>query len=59
MVEVAVCVGDESPEVLDAVGVVVRDLEEDGREGIIDADEIVVGGLSWDGEEGQCGGSKD
>ena len=58
VVEVPVCIGNEPPEVLDAVGAIVRDLEKDGREGVVDADEIVVGGLSCNGEEGQCGGSK-
>ncbi len=58
MVEVPVGVGDEPPEVLDAVGTIVRDLEEDGRERVVDANEIVVGGLSCDGEEGRCGGSE-
>ena len=58
MVEVPVGVGDEPPEVLDAVGAIVRDLEEDGREGVVDANEIFVGGLSCDGEEGRCGGSE-
>ncbi len=58
VVEVPVGVGDEPPEVLDAVGAIVRDLEEDGREGVVDANEIFVGGLSCDGEEGRCGGSE-
>ncbi len=50
MMEVLVCIGNESPEILDAIGAVVCDLEEDGR--IVDADKIVVGGLSNNGEEG-------
>ncbi len=58
MVEVPVGVGDEPPEVLNTVGAMVHDLEEDGREGIIDANKIVVGGLSCDGEEGRCGSSE-
>ncbi len=58
MVEVPVGVGDEPPEVLDAVGAIVGHLEQDGRERVIDADEIVVGGLSCDGEEGRCGGGE-
>ena len=58
VVKVPVGIGDEPPEVLDAVGVIVRYLEEDGREGIVDANEIVLGGLSCDGEEGRCGGSE-
>ena len=58
VVEVPISVGDEPPEVLDAVGVIVHDLEEDGRKRVVDANEIVVGGLSCDGEEGQCGGSE-
>ena len=58
VVEVPVGVGDEPPEVLDTVGAIVRDLEEDGRESVVDANKIVVGGLSCNEEEGQCGGSK-
>ena len=58
MVEVPVGVGDEPPEVLDAVGAIVRDLEEDGRKRVVDANKIVVGGLACDGEEGRCGGSE-
>ena len=58
VVEVPVGIGDEPPEVLDAVGAIVRDLEEDGREGVVDANEIFVGGLSCNGEEGRCGGSE-
>ena len=53
VVEVPVGVGNEPLEVLDAVGAIVRDLKEDGQEGVIDANEIVVGGLLCDGEEGQ------
>jgi hypothetical protein len=58
VVEVPVGVGNEPPEVLDAVGAIVRDLEEDGREGVVDANKVVVSGLSCNGEEGQCGGSE-
>ena len=58
VVEVPVGVGNEPPEVLDADGAIVRDLEEDGCECVVDANEIVVGGLSCNGEEGQCGGSE-
>ena len=49
VVEVPVGIGDEPPEVLDAVVAIVRDLEEDWREGVIDANKIVIGGLSCDG----------
>ena len=52
MVEVPVGVNDEPLEVLDAIGAIVRDLEVDGREGVVDANEIIVGGLSCDWEEG-------
>ena len=52
VVEVPVGIGDEPPEVLDAVGAIVRDLEEDGRKGVVDANEIIVGGLSCNEEEG-------
>ena len=58
MVEVPVGISDKPPEVLDAVGAILRDLEEDGRKGVVDANKIVVGGLSCNEEEGQCGGSK-
>ena len=58
VVEVSVGIDNEPPEVLDTVGAIVRDLEEDGRERVVDANKIVVGGLSCDGEEGQCGGSE-
>jgi hypothetical protein len=58
MVEVPAGIGDEPPEVLDAIGAIVRDLEEDGRKRIVDANKIVVCGLSCDGEEGRCGGSE-
>ena len=51
VVEVPVGVGDELPEVLDAIGAIVRDLEEDGRERVVDANKIVVGGLSCNGEK--------
>ena len=37
VMEVLVCVGNESPEILDAIGAVVCDLEEDGR--IVDAED--------------------
>jgi hypothetical protein len=42
MVEVPIGVGDEPPEVLDAVGAVVGDLLQDGRKHVVDADEVVV-----------------
>ena len=58
VVDVPVGVDNEPPEVLDAVGAILRDLEEDGRKGVVDANKIVVGGLSCDGEEGRCGSSK-
>ena len=51
MMEVLVCIGNESPEILDAIGAVVCDLEEDGRKGIVDADMFVGSGLSNNGEE--------
>ena len=57
VVEVPVGVGDEPPEVLDAVGAIVRDLEEDGCKGVVDTNMIVRGGLSCNGEKGRCGGS--
>ena len=58
MVEVPIGVGNDPPEVLDAVGAVVGDLLQDGRKRVVDANKVVVVGLSCDGEEGRCGGGK-
>ena len=58
VMEVPVGIGDKPPEILCTVDAVVRNLEEDGRKGVVEADEIVVGGLSNDGKEGCCGDSK-
>ncbi len=52
VVEVLIRVGDEPPEVLDAMSAVVGDHLQDGRKRVVDADKIVVVGLSCDGEEG-------
>jgi hypothetical protein len=50
--EVPVCVSDKPPEILCTIDVAVRDLEEDGCEGIVEVNKIIVGLLSNDGEEG-------
>ncbi len=59
MVKVSVCAGNESPEVVDAIDMVVGGLEKDRQDGVGETDKIVVGGLSIDGEEerlGRCEG---
>ena len=52
VVEVPVGVSNEPPEILDAVGAIVHDLEEDGRKGVVNANKILFGGLSCNGEKG-------
>jgi hypothetical protein len=51
VVEVPVCAGNKSPEVVDAVDTVVGGLEKDRQNGIGETDKIVVGGLYINGEE--------
>jgi hypothetical protein len=51
VMEVPVCIGNESLEVVDTVDMVVGKLEKDGHIGIGEADKIIFGGLSIDGEE--------
>ena len=58
VMEVPVRIGNKPPETLFTIDAVVRDREEDGREGIVDVDKIVVDGLSNDGEEGCFGVSE-
>lgn len=58
MVEVPIGVGHKPPDILDAIGAIVRDLESDGHEHVVDANEIVLGGLSCDEEEGHCGSNE-
>ncbi len=55
MVEVPVCIGNESPEVVYAVDVVVGGLEKDRQDGVREMDKIVIRGLSIDGEEEHLG----
>ena len=52
VVEVPVHVGNKPPEILVLVTIdtVVRNIEEDGCEGIGNPDKIVAGGLANDGE---------
>ncbi len=51
VVEVPVRIGNESPEVVEAVDAVIGGLEEDRGDGIGEIDKIFVGGLSTNGEE--------
>ncbi len=53
--EVPVCIGNESPEVVDTVDAVVGGLEKDRQDGIREMDKIIVRGLSIDGEEEHLG----
>ncbi len=55
VMKIAVCTGNKSPEVVDAIDTVVGGLEKDRQDGIGETDEIVVGGLSIDGEEEHLG----
>jgi hypothetical protein len=59
VVEVPVRIGNESPEVVDAIDVVVGGLEKDRGGGIMETNKIVIGGLSIDGEEERLGCCKD
>jgi hypothetical protein len=49
VMEVPVCIGDKSLEVVNSIDAVIDRLEKDGRDGIGEADKIVIGGLSIDG----------
>ncbi len=44
-----VCAGNESPEVVDTIDMVVDGLEKDRQDGVRETEEIVVGGLSING----------
>jgi hypothetical protein len=55
MVEVPVHVGSKSPEVVDAIDVVVCGFQKDWGDGIRATEEIYVGGLSINGEEERLG----
>jgi hypothetical protein len=50
VVEVPVRICNESPEVVDAIDVVVGGLEKDRGDGVGEMNKIVVGGLSIDGD---------
>jgi hypothetical protein len=50
VVKVPVCISNESPEVVDAIGTVVGGLEKDRGDCVGETDKIVVGGLSIDGD---------
>jgi hypothetical protein len=49
--KVPVSAGNESPEVVDGLDVVVGGLEKDWQDGVGETDKIIVVGLSIDGEE--------
>jgi hypothetical protein len=53
--KIAVHAGNESPEVLDNIDVVVGGLDKDRQDGIGERDKIVIGGLSIDGDEERLG----
>ena len=55
MVKIPICTSNESPEVVDAVDVVVGGFEKDGPDGVGETDEIVLGGLFINGEEERLG----
>jgi hypothetical protein len=55
VMEVPVLVGNESPEVVDAVDVVVGGLEKNRQDGIGETDKNIVRGLSIDWEEESLG----
>ncbi len=53
MVKIPIRTGNNSPEVVDAIDMVVGGLEKDRQDGIGETEEIIVGGLSIDGK-GEC-----
>ncbi len=55
MVKIPIRTGNNSPEVVDAVDMVVGGLEKDRQDGIGETEEIIVGGLSIDGKEERLG----
>jgi hypothetical protein len=55
VVEVPVCIGNKTPEVLDAIDLVIGGLKKDRGDGIGETDKIIVGGLSINGEEERLG----
>jgi hypothetical protein len=55
VMEVPVCIGNKSPEVVDTIDAVLGRLEKDGHAGIGETDKIVIGGLSISGEEERLG----
>ncbi len=55
MVEVPVCVGNISPQVVDPVDAVIGGLEKDWGDGIGEMDKFVIKGLSIDEEEERLG----
>ena len=55
VMKIAICAGNESPEIVDAIDAVVSGLENDRPDGIGETDKIVIGGLSIDREE-ECMG---
>jgi hypothetical protein len=55
MVEVSLCIGNKSPEVVDAVDTVIGGLEKDRGDSIGEKDNIIVRGLSINWEEEHLG----
>jgi hypothetical protein len=55
VVKIPIRTGNNSPEVVDAVDMVVGGLEKDRQDGIGETEEIIVGGLSIDGKEERLG----
>jgi hypothetical protein len=55
VVEVPVCVGNESPEAVDTVDAIVGGLDNDKGDDVGETDEIIIEGLSIDGEKERLG----
>jgi hypothetical protein len=58
MVEVPVCIGNKSPEVVDAIDMVIGCFEKDRGDGVGETNKIVIDGLTIDGEEERLGYGK-
>ncbi len=55
MVKIAIHAGNKSPQVVDAIDMIVGGFRKDRQDGVGEMDEIIVGGLSIDGEEERLG----
>ncbi len=51
VVKIPIRTGNNSPEVVDTIDVVIGGLEKDRQDGVGEMDEIIIGGLSINGEE--------